>query len=155
MGYTHNFTLERPIESKVVQEIKEILMKYNDIIQYESDINKPARIDTEIIRFNGVGDDGYETFLVEGESGNFCKTNMRPYDIVVCEVLLVLKGYYRDDFDLSSDGFWVSEDEFKNNQFYGNWNEALENVTKFGYDFKITHKIDKGVNRDYYKLGIE
>src|SRR5687768_3329224 len=41
------------------------------------------------IRFNGVGDEGHETFLLTREKTefDFCKTAQKPYDVVVAEIL--------------------------------------------------------------------
>ena len=57
------------------------------------------------ISFNGAGDDSYESFIVVngGASNEFCKTARKPYDIMVCTTLMILKNYV-PAFDVSSDG---------------------------------------------------
>jgi len=44
------------------------------------------------IYFNGVGDDGYETFHIaqDGTDNGFCKTQKRAYDVVVAAILCYL-----------------------------------------------------------------
>lgn len=157
MGYSHYCKLNKKLNEEVLEDVRKIVEKYSDIIQFESDDNSKPLVSLDMIRFNGIGEDAYEAFVVEFNEGDYCKTARRPYDLPVCEVLLVLKHHYKDDFELSSDGFWVSKEEFKNNDFDESWNEALENVERdFGYEFKITHKIsNSGGGYKYYKLGVE
>jgi len=61
----------------------------------------------KIIAFNGVGEDGVETFYLDNKvkaGFNFCKTYEKPYDPVVVGCLLLLKGEMMDDVSVSSDG---------------------------------------------------
>lgn len=60
-------------------------------------------VDAESVWFNGVGDDGCETFSLVWDSTdfNFCKTGRRPYDIVVMAALCI-GAYY--GLSVSSDG---------------------------------------------------
>jgi hypothetical protein len=103
----------------------------------EEDDSKPPVICKNLIRFNGIGDDAYETFYQsyksrENSQGGmgFCKTAHKPYDMAVCEVLLILKYHYPEEFELSSDGF-VSK------QLEKNWKKALTNVKeKLGFNMK-------------------
>jgi hypothetical protein len=65
--------------------------------------------DTEIVRFNGFGEDSHETFLfsIDGaDSFNFCKTARKPYDAVVTACLIHMKDTYGDLVRISSDGDW-------------------------------------------------
>lgn len=97
-----------------------------------------------MIGFNGIEENGYETFLVhnsddQGGYSNkgftFCKTARKPYDIVVCEVCLVLNAFCHH-FDLSSDGFsgYVSE-QVDGVHLDGTWDQAIENVKEYGLDY--------------------
>ena len=56
--------------------------------------------------FNGAKAESYETFFFprhyDGDF-NFCKTAYKPYDIVVCGALIVLK-HYMPKLKVSSDG---------------------------------------------------
>ena len=61
------------------------------------------------IVFNGIEDDAYETFeLPSGKpkkgSGDFCKTNRKPYDQFVSASLLILKDYLGESISIDSDG---------------------------------------------------
>jgi len=128
MGYTHYFTSGKDSESDKYMEalpiVQKILNKYSDIIQYERDDPKPPQCDEELIRFNGIGDDGHETFLIKngGSDWDFCKTARKPYDIVVCEVLLVL-NHFIPSMSFSSDGDINIDDDC--------WGPAIRNVRQY------------------------
>jgi len=154
MGYTHYFELKEELTEEVLNDVRRVLNKYPEL-RFECDSDEPPVVSREYIRFNGVGEDGYETFYVEPFRREFCKTNREFYDLPVCEVLLVLKYYYGDSFDLSSDGFWVNKEEFERGELGGNWGIALENVRdEFGYRFKLVGEISESSGHKYYKLGI-
>ena len=57
------------------------------------------------IAFNGIGDDSHESFVVTPEQTDFefCKTNYKPYDVVVVAVLVLYK-YFFPEIRFSSDG---------------------------------------------------
>ena len=57
------------------------------------------------VRFNGVDEDGHETFCFSlgGRDFNFCKTNIKPYDEVVCGCLYVAKVIFGDSIRVSQD----------------------------------------------------
>lgn len=59
--------------------------------------------------FNGCADKGEscETFSIHSNDGmwDFCKTGEKPYDLLVCLMLLAFKHFFGDDFEYSSDGF--------------------------------------------------
>jgi len=136
MGYTHYFHGgdQRGFEA-ALPTIRKILKKYGNIICFECDkTNKKPVVNKKMIRFNGIGEEGHETFVFEtGKEFEFCKTARKPYDLPVCEVLLVLKAYMTD-LDLSSDGFsgYLSEKKID-----GCWAEAVENVKEYGIDFNV------------------
>ena len=143
MGYTHYWELNPNGKKKDLSgclgKIKEVILQHADIIQYEEDKAKLPLVSNKLIRFNGIGNDGHETFYFEyppkkkvsysvdddGFIFAFCKTARKPYDIVVCKCLLILKEYLKEDMKLSSDGDWNCEDE---------WKPAIEQVTKMGID---------------------
>lgn len=74
----------------------------------------------ECLVFNGFEDDSHETFFLPmgfvDETAenkpiprfvcefNFCKTNRKPYDFVVCAVLLVVKMIAPECYEIKSDG---------------------------------------------------
>ncbi len=57
------------------------------------------------VRFNGVDEDGHETFYFSlDKSGfNFCKTNVKPYDEVVCGCLYIAKVIFGEDIRINQD----------------------------------------------------
>jgi len=69
-------------------------------------------IDNEQIRFNGIGEDGHETFLITKkkpeENFQFCKTAHKPYDKYVVAVLCAIYHVYlqmeKTVMNISSDG---------------------------------------------------
>ncbi|WP_251553961.1 hypothetical protein [Neobacillus muris] len=133
MGYTHYFELKADLKSEVLRDVSEIIDHNEEILAYEDDeTGRKPSVNEKEIRFNGRDGDGHETFLIEKGVWEFCKTARKPYDLPVCEVLLVLKYHYGDDFSLSSDGFCTDGLD-------GNWAEAYENVKgqfKYGdFDF--------------------
>jgi hypothetical protein len=111
------------------ETLADILERYKNIIRYECDSEEPAQLGVDFIRFNGIEDEGHETFFVsyENRSFAFCKTARKPYDLPVCECLLVLK-YYIPQMHLDSDGFYLRDGKLD-----GCWHEAIDNVKKL-YD---------------------
>ena len=86
-------------------------------VRREFDEDTPPTINANLIHFNGVGDDGHETFVIhrkakkddENVGGGlmaftFCKTARKPYDIFVAGTLILAKTLFRDDVRFSSDG---------------------------------------------------
>jgi len=71
-----------------------------------------SSVTSTLIRLNGVGEQGHETFRFDTEErdrfGCFCKTVMKPYDEVVMRLLLVL-AYYRPGMEVRSDGYFAQE----------------------------------------------
>ena len=51
---------------------------------------------------------GHETFEIQRQvkerEYNFCKTARKPYDLMVCTCLILLKWYFKDLVSISSDG---------------------------------------------------
>lgn len=127
MGYTHYFELKAELTEDALNDIKAVLKTYNRILRV-------YREDAGGINLNGIGSDAYETFAVLPHREEFCKTAKKPYDLPVCEILLILKHHYKESFNLDSDGFWVSREQYEKKELDGHWNEALQNVKKrFGY----------------------
>lgn len=71
--------------------------------EYDEPDREPVFSETEI-RFNGVGDNGHETFYLSPEMRDFefCKTACKPYDTAVVAVLCLLA--HHTDVRVSSDG---------------------------------------------------
>jgi len=153
MGYTHYYSTVRCKAKDVkgymaaLPTLKKIVKKYRDIICYEYDKPKKApKCDEQGIYLNGREDDGHETFVLNPTSTEsyFCKTARKPYDLCVCELLLVLNAAM-PNFELSSDGFYGNIEQQKDGVvFDGTWNEAIENVKEYGivYEGEVVNRRD-------------
>ena len=114
MGFTRYFELTKVPTTKMLKtihkDVSKVFAKHKDIICYEYDRpNVPAqnelKFDKLTICFNGLGDDGHETFFFESDnlSWDFCKTAHKPYDVVVKKVLNILKKHLKGSIEVSSD----------------------------------------------------
>ena len=77
-----------------------------------------------IVSFNGLEDDSHESFIIQqifpkdgyrstddaGRLFDFCKTARKPYDALVCAVLIAFKHHFGDAVVVSSDGEWEPKD---------------------------------------------
>lgn len=72
-------------------------------IEFDDPTQQPDINEAEI-RFNGVGDEGHETFFLTREKTDFdfCKTERKPYDAVVAEILS-FASHCIDGFSTSHD----------------------------------------------------
>ena len=141
MGYTHYWDKPKKVTKKnltrAIEDIKDIVERHKDVLAFECDeVDKAPQVSVkEGIRFNGKGENGYETFCIpiSGEACNFCKTARKPYDQAVCECLLVLRARI-PGFRVSSDGFsGYLEQGVK---LDGTWPEAMKAVEKYGLHYK-------------------
>ena len=123
MGYTHYwFGNAKPISpdnwANIRTEVEKLIAASPVQVLFEFDSNRPAEVTDDYIRFNGVHNDGHETFLLEREmeatSGRrnhrfaCCKTARKPYDLLVCACLAVAAPYLlRVSSDGSIDEEWV------------------------------------------------
>jgi len=147
-GFTHYWDTEpKDIPEEALVDIRKIVDEHKDIIQYESDIKDKPIVNKNEIIFNGIGRNGHETFWynTRKEGFGFCKTARKPYDIVVCKVLLVLEAHM--GINLRSDGF--SNDRLS---FDGSWNQAIEDVKRMGYI--IQSKVESREDSRYYDCEI-
>jgi len=83
-------------------------------LAFEDNIPEQPEVSDSQIRFNGVGNDGYETFILKKnaytkDQFNFCKTAHKPYDLAVGLVLLIAKNHSPNSIRVSSDGDWDSD----------------------------------------------
>jgi len=86
------------------------------IIQYEYDVPKKPVVNTKEVRFNGIGEDGHETFMItrvtpvadylidKKMAFGFCKTAYKPYDEYVTACLILAKHFLKDEIRIGSDG---------------------------------------------------
>lgn len=110
MGYTHYFTtpeIEESLWSTLAEDLRDLFevaaaLEYS--LGFESDSDEPTFVGEKLVRFNGKGEEGYETFILRREgTSSFVKTNRRKYDDVVTAALLILK-YHVPNARISTDG---------------------------------------------------
>lgn len=126
MGYTHYFgikasRLTNKEREAIASGVKKIIKqdKFKDLLCYEFDEpDKSPLAHSSLIRFNGKGDEGHETFYLDlsgkHEGFKFCKTARKPYDDAVVEVLRYLAENHPDLFEEdypSSDGYTTFKKE--------------------------------------------
>lgn len=112
MGYTHywetvTFTDDQWNKLKPLVEAVFKLAKAENILlaaEYDQPSDKPYINDHEI-QFNGVGEEGYETFIVSKDATEFtfCKTARKDYDTPVVAILYLCHKV-NPEFIFSSDG---------------------------------------------------
>ena len=109
MGYTHYWKTEKAFSREQWTELsalaKKIFATTKIPVQFGYDISNPPIIDNDGIRFNGVDNEGHETFLLDRRPASFvfCKTARKPYDQVVLAVLMAAASV-NPGFSWSSDG---------------------------------------------------
>ena len=138
----------------------------------EQDSDQRLEITDKEIRFNGreENDRGHETISLQRKSDkslqdptdkkyifDFCKTARKPYDIVVCCLLVILKHRLGNMIEISSDG----RDGTNDGVYYevdGAWSNAIklcvENLSyDLNYDDILEHLFDEFLMANY-RLGI-
>lgn len=127
MGYTHYWTQRREFSKAQWDEVTTDITKLLEHALHRQEVplgNESADLGSkptfgpDCIAFNGIGDSGHETFLVErrrpgledwqarnghSRGGGFCKTARKPYDIVVTAVLCYLSSI-AETHEVISDG---------------------------------------------------
>src|SRR5579863_3290890 len=118
MGYTHYWDQTRDYTDEEWAQIREDMTELLKDVQHVQGIplgnwngdpgSSPAITDKDI-RFNGVGEDHYETFVVwrkprRGEESIGCKTARKPYDLAVTAALCYLATVEPAVFRVTSDG---------------------------------------------------
>lgn len=116
MGYTHYWDQNKDFTkrqwTRILKDANALLTQPLFRIPLED-----VTFSTEEIRFNGVGNDGHETFLVTRTKAgpkksphfNFCKTARKPYDLFVGLILSRINHYAKGVLTISSDGDWESD----------------------------------------------
>ena len=110
MGYTHYWKITDEIGDNawaaICEDAEKLLAQSPCKLAWEYDEpTRPPQANEAFIQFNGVGDDGHETLLLERspEDFVFCKTAQKPYDQAVCAILAVAAGH-SPLIQVSSDG---------------------------------------------------
>lgn len=98
MGYTHYYTKKRNHTkkewNKFLDECKELHKNLpEDVLIADGDGNGEPVFNETLVRFNGAGDElSHETLQLDKRRSvgkfDFCKTNLKPYDLMVVAVLL-------------------------------------------------------------------
>jgi hypothetical protein len=162
MGYTHYWKkpagLNKNDFEKAIPIIRDIIERHKDVLCYEYDMPDAEPVcDKEMIRFNGVGDEGHETFMFtpDAEEFSFCKTARKDYDIAVCECLIILQHF--TSVEVSSDGMsgYLSDEPVGLMEGDivespdGAWGEAMCNVhAEYDLDYVA---ICTEIRGDYYE----
>ena len=125
MGYTHYYTLGRRDDLKI-EEIgrdvaKLIEVSEVDIVDGMGTPGTKPTVDSEIILFNGSGDQSHESFCYPPDfeyrerhglfpvGFAFTKTELKPYDAVVAASFMVIKHLMGDAVEIDSDGGFENE----------------------------------------------
>ncbi len=121
MGYTHYWRQTRDLSraewAALTHQVKEVLAEVEVPLALGYESEEAPLIDGETIWFNGIGEDGHETFVLtrkrraiepwESDQKNpfeFCKTAGKPYDLAVCAVLTIAASLDAKAYFVSSDG---------------------------------------------------
>lgn len=131
MGYTHYYSYKftdprwpevfgrTALDAKTIIEAAAVLTPPVEVVREYDRTDEPPEVTEGAIVFNGPGDLGHETFVIEAKPADyanycasewaFCKTARKPYDLVVCSVLLRLAFHGGDIVTVRSDGWWDEE----------------------------------------------
>jgi microcompartment protein CcmK/EutM len=117
MGYTHYWERRSGVDhdaakfadfARVAAIVVELATKRGIKIGDALGEGKPYEINGQRIALNGVGAESHESFVIargssEFSGSDFCKTNEKPYDVVVVAILVLYKHLF-PDVVFSSDG---------------------------------------------------
>ena len=106
MGYTHYWKGEVKNDKGLKDALKILILRGIDEGVLDSDPDV-SNITNKYLRFNGIGEDGHETFHLsfgKATDFDFCKTARKPYDKYVVGALSIVKKFSSDSFSWSSDG---------------------------------------------------
>lgn len=113
MGFTRYWKVKNDLDTnafrRAASDVRTMLKgsgAWGQAVKWESDSTKLPACDVRGIRFNGVGEEGHETFgffPFETEF-DFCKTACKTYDVYVYATLLILKHHFPCGIEISSDG---------------------------------------------------
>lgn len=148
MGYTHYWGSRKSLTdkqwTKITKDVRKLFNASPCKLAYEDDSKAGPLISHELIRFNGVGNAGYETFMLHrGPNDEFCKTDRKAYDIVVCGILIVVAKYAPSIMEITSDGGMASFRADYPGPHDSEWDDALTFVTKtLGAGYALPHLIE-------------
>jgi len=117
MNYGHYWIINAPIPADKFAEFATGVKNLANIAKGEGLQLADEAYSTEVICFNGKGEDAHETFCFAAtDTGfQFCKTARKPYDYLVTASLILAQVIFKSDITLMSDGslFEVDWDEGK------------------------------------------
>jgi len=139
LGYTHYWDTN---EDLTPEEWNEVTEKANTIIQhcqnlgiqlvYEFDEpDSLVMIDDSQIRFNGLEEEGHETFFLTRPQTDFCfcKTARKEYDLAVTMILIAVYNAAPSKVSVLSDGH------------LSDWEEATQTYQNLFGDFQMPPEI--------------
>ena len=135
----------------------------------EQDSDQRLEITDKEIRFNGreENDRGHETISLQRKSDkslqdptdkkyifDFCKTARKPYDIVVCCLLIILKHRLGNMIEIGSDGRGgftdIGTGHGKYHEVDGSWSNAIKLCAEnLSYDDILEHLFDEFLMVNY------
>ena len=138
MGYTHYWNFKNDVAPKDIEGgkakfFKAVFMAAKCLKKVEAMGIKVCGGNGEglpvfkdgYISFNGCREKGenHETFSINTEDGayNFCKTNEKPYNLLVCLALLAFKWAFGKDFTYKSDG--ITKEAYENRESNAYWKQ--------------------------------
>ena len=148
MGYTHYWQRPEKLDEKRFKAAlhdckkvcKALAVKIRIVKEYDNSIS--PIFNKNLVRFNGKGDNGHETFYIpvflkkpdyqrkfsqpKNEVFAFCKTAYKPYDLNVTACLIVFKHHFGECFLISSDGESTDWDKAR---------EVCQKILGWGKDF--------------------
>ena len=154
MGYTHYWRKDPELPAKswaaFTKDVTRLVQFVKDDVgiplNWESDDKRAPAITSDLVRFNGVGEDGHETFFFKREASKedtarakkddwlrgkvfaFCKTAYKPYDIAVTAVLIAASKHFGEHILISSDG---------NDEGWKAGRNLVQRVLNYGADYKL------------------
>lgn len=139
MGYTHYWDTN---EDLTPEEWNEVTEKANTIIQHCQNLgirlvyeynegDSLVMIDDSHIRFNGLEEEGHETFILTRSQTNFCfcKTARKEYDLAVTMILIAVYNAAPSKVSVRSDGD------------LSDWEEATQTYQNLFGDFQMPPEI--------------
>ena len=148
MGYTHYFYKKPKLKAKAfaafAKDCYRLASASGVPIAFEYDETDKAPVfGDKLVRFNGLAEDGHETFYFErdwekpypqanlhdGLAFSFCKTARKPYDCLVTACLIAANHHFGDDLELGSDGDDSDWDEGR---------EICQKILGYGDDFIVS-----------------
>ena len=162
MGYTHYcYKAEELDQTKwdnFIEDFEKVLPFFEQYLEKSPTDDQHLVYDSEKLWFNGIGEQGHETFAfmrVEAKNDSkgygredtntpyfmFCKTARKDYDIAATCALIIAKKHFGDDVIISSDG---------DNSEWSEAKELCEDELGYGEKFIFPPYVDGEENNGAY-----